>query len=80
MAWAAAPTGKRGRPLVYTDAAVQTCLTMKGLFGMVLQQTTGFVESLLCLIGLNWDVPDFSTLIPTALAWDSLGIPLNSLL
>lgn len=43
MAWAAAPTGKRGRPLVYTDAAVQTCLTMKGLFGMALQQTTGFV-------------------------------------
>jgi hypothetical protein len=62
MAWAAAPTGKRGRPLVYTDAAVQTCLTMKGLFGMALRQTTGFVESLLCLIGLNWDVPDFSTL------------------
>ena len=25
-------------------------------------QTTGFVESLLRLIGLNWEVPDFSTL------------------
>ena len=30
MVWAARPTGKRGRPIVYTDAAVQTCLTMKG--------------------------------------------------
>ena len=62
MAWAAQPTGKRGRQPVYSDAAVQTCLTMKVLFGMALRQTTGFVESLLCLIGLDWDVPDFSTL------------------
>ena len=36
---------------------------MKVLFGMALRQTTGFVESLLGQIGLNWDVPDFSTLI-----------------
>ena len=62
MAWAAKPTGKRGRQPVFSDAAIQTCLTMKVLFGMALRQTTGFVESLLCLIGLDWDVPDFSTL------------------
>ena len=35
---------------------------MKVLFGMALRQTTGFVESLLQLIGLDWAVPDFSTL------------------
>jgi len=35
---------------------------MKVLFGMALRQTTGFVESLLRLIGLDWQVPDFSTL------------------
>jgi hypothetical protein len=29
MTWAAQPTGKRGRQPVYSDAAVQTCLTMK---------------------------------------------------
>ena len=62
MSWAAQPTDKRGRQLIYSDAAVQTCLTMKVLFGMALRQTTGFVESLLRLIGLDWDVPDFSTL------------------
>jgi len=27
-----------------------------------LRQTTGFVESLLQLIGMDWTVPDFSTL------------------
>ena len=62
MIWAAKPTGKRGRQPVYSDAAVQTCLTMKVLFGMALRQTTGFVDSLLRLVGLDWDVPDFSTL------------------
>lgn len=62
MTWAAAPTGKRGRQPDYSDAAIQTCLTMKVLFGMALRQTTGFVESLLRLTGLDWAVPDFSTL------------------
>lgn len=62
MAWTAKPTGKRGRQPVYSDAAVQTCLTMKVLFGAALRQTADFVESLLGQIGLDWDVPDFSTL------------------
>lgn len=62
MTWEAAPTGKRGRQPDYGDAAIQTCLTMKVLFGMALRQTTGFMESLLQLIGLDWAVPDFSTL------------------
>lgn len=60
--WEAALTGKRGRQPDYSDAAIQTCLTMKVLFGMALRQTTGFVESLLRLKGLDWAVPDFSTL------------------
>ena len=29
---------------------------------MRLRQTTGFVQSSLRLVGLDWDVPDFSTL------------------
>jgi hypothetical protein len=62
MIWEAAPTGKRGRQPDYSDAAIQTCLTMKVLFGMALRQTTGFVESLLRMIDLDWAVPNFSTL------------------
>jgi hypothetical protein len=34
----AAPTGKRGRQPDDSDAAVQTCLPMKVLFGMALRQ------------------------------------------
>ena len=74
MIWQAAPTGKRGRQPDYSDAAIQTGLTLKVLFGMVdigtplvrvtmsTRQTTGFVESLPGLIGLPWAVPAFSTL------------------
>jgi Transposase DDE domain len=62
MVWAAKPTCKRGRQPVCSDAAVQTCLTMKILFGMALRQTTDFMESLLRLIGLDWYVQHFSTL------------------
>jgi hypothetical protein len=35
---------------------------MKVLFGMALRRTTGFVESLLRLTGLDWKVPDFSSI------------------
>jgi len=62
MMWAAKPTGKRGRRHVYNDAAAQTCLTMRVLFGLALRQTTGFIEGLLRPIGLDREVPDFSTL------------------
>ena len=60
--WLAAPTGKRGRQPVFTDAAIQACLTLKTLFGLPLRQTTGMVAILLDLAGLDWPVPDFSTL------------------
>jgi len=62
MKWDAEPSGKRGRSRTFSDAAIQTCLTMKVLFGMALRQKTGFVESLLRLTGLDWVVPDFSTI------------------
>jgi len=35
MSWDAVPSGKRGRQQTYSDTAIQTCLTMKVLFGMV---------------------------------------------
>ena len=56
------PTGRRGRQQTCSDAAIQTYLSLKVLFGMALRQTSGSVESLLSLAGLNWTVPDFSTL------------------
>jgi len=62
MVWTPLPSGKRGRQQQFSDAAIQACLTLKVLFGLPLRQTTGFVQSLLRLVGLDWAVPDFSTL------------------
>ena len=61
MQWFAAPSGKRGRQRTFSDAAIQFCLSIKCLFGLALRQSLGLVESLLRLAGLDWPVPNFST-------------------
>lgn len=65
MTWEAAPSGKRGQPQSYRDAAIQACLTLKVVFGTALRQAAGFVESRLRLMGLDWIVPDLGTLCRT---------------
>ena len=62
MAWEAPRGVKPGRPAVFSDAAIQFCLTIKALFKLPLRQTTGMVASLLKLAGLDWAVPDCTTL------------------
>ena len=44
--WLAAPSGKRGCPATFSDAAIQFCLSIKVLFGLALRQAIGMVESL----------------------------------
>lgn len=61
MLWYAPANGKRGRQQVFSDAAIQFCLSIKCLFGLALRQSLGLVHSLLRLAGLDWRVPDFST-------------------
>jgi len=62
MGWLAGRSGKRGRSDTFSDAAIQFCLMLKGLFGLPLRQATGTVGSLLKLAKLDWPVPDYSTL------------------
>ena len=62
MTWLAPPDGKPGRPAVFSDAAIQFCLTIKVLFKLPLRQTTGMVASLLKMADLDWAVPDYTTL------------------
>jgi hypothetical protein len=62
MAWLANRAGRPGRPPVFSDAAIQFCLMVKVLFGLPLRQCTGMVSSILEMAGLDWAVPDFSTL------------------
>lgn len=61
MSWHGSVTGKRGRSPKYSEAAIQLCLTIKNLFNLALRQAMGMAQSLLKLAGLDWQVPDFST-------------------
>lgn len=62
MTWLAERAGKRGRPEAFSDAAIRLCPSVKVLSGLPLRQTSGMVAGLLDMAGLDWPVPDFSTL------------------
>lgn len=85
MTWHAERSGRRGHPEVFSDSAIQTCLTLKILFGLPLRQTVGLVASLIEMAGLDWPVPDYSTLcrrqarIKVKIPYRCSGQPLNLL-
>ena len=54
-------SGTKGRPKVYSDAAIQAILTLKVLFRLALRQARGLASSLLKRLKLDWPVPRFST-------------------
>ncbi|MGQ9651936.1 MAG: IS5 family transposase [Phycisphaerae bacterium] len=58
--WYARPTGRRGRPPVYSDTAIAFCLTIRALFDLPLRGCQGFLES--ARIGLGLAVPDYSVM------------------
>ena len=60
--WRAGGPRKRGGKLIYSDLAIELCLTCRVVFGLPLRQTQGFVRSLFKLMYLGLPVPDFSTL------------------
>jgi len=62
MDWFSLPSGRPGRPLRFSDRAIEFCLTLKGLFHLPLRQVTGLVASLLRMAELDWPVPDYTTL------------------
>jgi len=55
------PSGKRGRSQRFSDEAIQFCLSIKCLFTLPLRQAMGMAQRLLRLAGLDWPVPDYST-------------------
>lgn len=55
-------TRERGRPQLYSDLAIQCCLTLKVVFHLPLRATQGLVSSLLQMLGLPLKAPDYSLL------------------
>jgi hypothetical protein len=55
-------TGHRGRPLKYTDLAIECGLTVKAIFHLPFRATEGFLRSVMELLKLKMPVPDYSLL------------------
>ncbi len=60
--WIPENTGKKGRPQKYSNLAIETCLFLRMVCSLPLRQTEGFARSLVRLMGLCLNVPDYSTL------------------
>ena len=61
-AWNAPPSGRPGGQRRYSDLAILTALALRMVFHLALQQTEGFVTSLIQLMGLDLMAPDHTTL------------------
>ena len=60
--WKPAPTGLRGAQRKFSDHAIETALTLRLVFKLPLPQAEGFLRSVLCLMGVNLEAPDHTTL------------------
>src|SRR5215216_1573282 len=61
-AWAAEPRTTRGGQPWYSPLAILTALTVRAVFRLALRQTEGLIGSLIRLLGLDFPVPDHTTL------------------
>ena len=57
-AWTPEPPVGRSKPGLYSDVAIQTCLTIETLFRLPYLATEGLMKSLMALYGLALPVPD----------------------
>jgi hypothetical protein len=58
--WKPEATGKRGASFQYSDTAIQTLLTLKAVFSLPYRALEGFARSLMCVMGLELNIPDHS--------------------
>jgi len=55
-------TGKRGRPKQFSDAAIETALSLQQVFRLPLRQAEGLLATILEKLGAEVSVPDYSTM------------------
>ena len=58
--WRPAKTGGRGRPVEYSDHAIETTMLIRQVFKLALRQTEGFMTSIARIMGAAIAIPDFS--------------------
>lgn len=55
-------TGKRGKPRFYSDTAILCMATVEEVYNLPLRQTEGLMASIIELLKVELDVPDYTTL------------------
>ena len=80
MHWLAEPSGKRGRGQIYSDAAIEFCLSIQCLFNQPLRQALGMVQSLLEIraIEVTTDAIGDAPMLPELLAQIPMDEPIAS--
>jgi IS5 family transposase len=53
---------KRGRPFSYSDTAILCALTLRAVYNLPLRAIQGFLLSIISILNLKLDCPDYSTL------------------
>lgn len=57
---------QQGHPLVFTDGAIECCLTVRSVFHLPLRQTERFLQSAFRLMDSDLPVPDYTTVCKRA--------------
>lgn len=52
---------QQGHPLVFTETAIECCLTVRSVFHLPLRQAERFLQSIFRLMGTDLPVPDYTT-------------------
>jgi hypothetical protein len=71
QSWTPESIGKKGRPQKYSNLAIETCLFLRMVYSLPLRQTDGLTRSLVRLMGLSLDIPDYSTLSKRSINLDA---------
>jgi hypothetical protein len=61
-AWRYTGPTQQGGQTLYSDLAIETCLSLRLVYSLALRQCQGFVRSLFKLLQVELPVPDYSTL------------------
>lgn len=64
------PQHRVGHPFVYSDRAIESLLALRELFRLPYRQTEGLARSLARLMGVDVDIPDYTSLAKRATTLD----------
>ena len=59
--WLYQGSQQQGHPIVFSDSAIETALTVRCVFHLPLRQTEGFLQSVFRLLRTDLPVPDYTT-------------------